>query len=235
MFSDSPYERFGRLDPLSKQALVAAEMLGLPNQSEAPESSTAVVLGTAYGCAAVDADFHRSIGQPGGASPTLFTYTLPNVAAAEISIRFGLTGPNLCLMTGPGSGLDALWEGMRIIREAQADACVCVAADALPAEAEYFADKVPFDKPRALCFAYAFLMEHEARAIHGEAEKLSPMARLVTGGEAAEFGMDIPVWQYTGRLCHFLLNKSGKYAGDLRLRPPSNSSFEQAATLQRTE
>jgi len=130
--SDAPFDRFGRLDALSKCVLVAAEMCGLPPVAEGlGRPDMAVVLGTRWGSLAVDLEFLRSIGAPGGASPALFSYTLPSTAIAEAAIRYRLAGPNLCLLAGAESGLLALWEGLELVAGGEADGCLCLAGDAL--------------------------------------------------------------------------------------------------------
>ena len=152
MVSDVPCERFGRLDRLSRHALMAAEMLGLPVPAPGPRTDYAICVGTQHGCISVDADFYRSISQPGGASPLLFTYTLPSSAMAEIAIRHSITGPNICLLAGPGSAAAALSEGIALIERADAAACVCVACDAVSTGAAC-------SEVAEACFAAAFLLQ----------------------------------------------------------------------------
>jgi len=132
--SPRPFDRFGRLDVLCKHAVAAVEMLGLPGLDEgATRPDTALVLGSEHGSLDVDVRFWRSIGEPGGASPKLFSYTLPSTALGEIAIRHRITGPNLCLAAGPDSGLLALWEGAQLVASGEVPRCLCIACDALSA------------------------------------------------------------------------------------------------------
>jgi hypothetical protein len=149
--SDAAFDRFGRLDALSKCVLVAAEMSGLPPVAEGPgQPDIGVCLGTRWGSLDVDLEFLRSIGAPGGASPALFSYTLPSTAIAEAAIRYRLAGPNLCLLAGAESGLLALWEGLELVAGGEADGCLCLAGDALET---------------ATGCAYAFVVEERSAAL----------------------------------------------------------------------
>jgi hypothetical protein len=160
---ERPCDSFRRMDQLCRFAVAAAEMLGLP---ELPRSEyrpdMAIVLGTRYGCFGVDAEFFHSMFRPEGASPMLFTYTLPNVAIGELAIRHRISGQNLCLSAGTESGLLAFWESFRLIERKEAAACLCLAADALPSKtAEHL--KGPTDsRETAVGHAYAFLLESES-------------------------------------------------------------------------
>jgi len=144
--SARPFDRFGRLDLLCKYAAAAVEMLGLtPLADGQARPDVALYLGTEHGSLDVDLKFCQSIGGPGGASPTLFTYTLPSTALGEIAIRHGISGPSLCLMAGPESGLLALWEGAKLVRSGEIARCICIAADAV--------------ESLSVAHAYAFLVE----------------------------------------------------------------------------
>ena len=169
--SEQPFDRFGRLDPLCRGAVAVVEMLGLqPPDDGAPMGNVALLLGTSTGSLAVDISFCRTIGQPGGASPMLFSYTLPSTAIGEIAIRHRIGGPNVCLNAGPESALLALWEGVRWIEEGEADIALCVACEA---------EAVPPNSPLR---AAAFLVQNaEYRGHH----PMAPLAvlRFCAAGE----------------------------------------------------
>jgi len=163
--SDAPFDRFGRLDALSKLVLVAAEMTGLPPApGGAGQPEMAVCLGTRCGSLGADLDFLRSIAAPGGASPALFSYTLPSTAIGEAAIRYRLAGPNLCLLAGAESGWLAFWEGLELVSSGEAAGCLCLGGDALPpaaAELLGHGDAAVETQPD---FAYAFVVEEERAA-----------------------------------------------------------------------
>ncbi|MCP4638974.1 MAG: hypothetical protein GY851_01000 [bacterium] len=159
--ANEPFPRFGRLDALCRHAVASVELLGLDVPSEdAVDPGVAVVFHSTHGCLATDAAFIGTLSQPGGGSPKLFSYTLPSVALGEIAIRYRLGGPTLCVMSDESWSVAALWEGVDLVQSGDADACVCVSAEAVPPEA------TPFSGVEEPCgrFAYAFLVERADRS-----------------------------------------------------------------------
>lgn len=163
--SQAPFDRFGRLDGLCKGAMIAVEMLGLPPAGNA-RAEWAILVGTQYGSVEVDAAFFATRNQPGGASPLLFSYTLPSTVIGEMAIRHRITGPNACYMEGRDSGALALREGLSLIPGGKARACVCVGCDAAS----------PPVSSEASVAAWAFLVEDAAHAAEG---KRAPLAEIV--------------------------------------------------------
>jgi hypothetical protein len=151
--SDAPYDRFGRLDPLSKYTLVAAEMLGLPALPPEPHPAWALCSATREGCLSVDAEFLRGVNRTGAGSPSLFPYTLPSSGMAEVAIRYRITGPNVCLIGGTDCAFEALREGCLWLQERAATSCVCLIGDAVSPDAG-----ACLRRP-AGCAAAAFLLE----------------------------------------------------------------------------
>ena len=49
---------------------------------------------------------------------------MPNAAAGMISIRFGFTGPALCISTACAAGANAIGEGVRMVRDGSAEVVV---------------------------------------------------------------------------------------------------------------
>jgi len=142
--SESPAGRGGqlmRMDRLCGLAMCATDraLLSLQAVGRFKPETTAVVLGSAYGCHKTDEDYFRGFlaGQP---SPRLFAYTLPSSPIGEVSIHHGLRGPGLSIVTGRTAGLEALCEAQALLAAGQASACMIlgceVAAPALPMFAE---------------------------------------------------------------------------------------------------
>jgi 3-oxoacyl-[acyl-carrier-protein] synthase II len=128
--------RLMRMDRLCALTLVAADgaLLDAALPPTAPEwngERTAVVLGTAYGCHATNEDYYRGLVREGlaGASPRLFAYTLPSSPVGEVSIHYGIRGPATALGNGLTSGVDALGEGMALLRAGRAERVLVCAAD----------------------------------------------------------------------------------------------------------
>jgi hypothetical protein len=162
--SDAPFDRFGRLDGLCKAAMIAVEMLGLEAPS-APRADWAISAGTEHGSVEVDAAFLATIGQPGGASPLLFSYTLPSILIGEIAIRHRITGPGGCYMAGGDSGALALWEGVNVITSGEARACLCIGCDSVSSPVS----REPHTE------AWAFLME---KADSPAGDRTTPLAEI---------------------------------------------------------
>ena len=117
--------RFGRLDPVCQLGLAAVEALGIEFTKQ-PRAEIAVCVATQAGSLSTDVQYWRTRNEPGGASPSLFVYTLPSSLVGEIAIRHGLTGPNLCFL---GDGGELLDEAADLIGRGEATACVCVCCD----------------------------------------------------------------------------------------------------------
>ena len=165
MISDSPFDRFGRLDLLSKSALAAVEMLQLAIPAiEVTHPDMGISLGTQFGSFEVDAGFFRSKKGPGGGSPLLFPYTLPSTSIGEIAIRYRVMGPNTCFLAGPESGLLALWEGVHLVEGGEVNSCICVGCDGILSVPDLPCAEQPPSETDPLCYAYAFLVETEESA-----------------------------------------------------------------------
>jgi hypothetical protein len=125
--------RLARMDRLSALAMVAcnAAMLdaGLaPSVATWDGDRTGIVLGTAFGCHAVNEDYYRGViaGEP---SPRLFAYTLPSSPVGEISIQYRVRGAVSTVTAGRTAGLDALLHAQRMLRTRRADLVLLVTAD----------------------------------------------------------------------------------------------------------
>lgn len=86
--------KFYKMDDFCKLAYVAADRLleGI----DFGEEECGMVLSGRYGCLDTDMKHQQVIDSEGdaGASPAVFVYTLPNVAAGEVSIRHHVKGEN---------------------------------------------------------------------------------------------------------------------------------------------
>jgi hypothetical protein len=127
------YERYPRLDPLSKMAALAAEKVLDPFAAKPPMG---LIMTTQFGCQEADWDYYRTAGgnSPELASPKIFPYTLPSAGLAEISMRFKLTGPALVLW-GQLDVSPALSQIYRWLAQGEIEAGLVVAADARLGEA----------------------------------------------------------------------------------------------------
>ncbi len=153
---DSPFDRFGRLDTFSKHVVAAVELLGLTMPcDDVKDNDTAIYVGTEFGSYQVDQQFYKSITQPGGASPKLFSYTLPSTAIGEVAIRYKITGPNLCVSAGKSSGLVALWQSAELLKTRQVSSCITIVSNAgspeSSSQAILLTAKLPPDSRNIIC------------------------------------------------------------------------------------
>ncbi|HCP46816.1 MAG TPA: hypothetical protein DIU15_12290 [Deltaproteobacteria bacterium] len=126
-------KRLARLDRYPRLFL-AAGLLALQDLdlSSALRTRTGVAVGSAFGCWGIDEVYHRGLVTRGHrlSSPLHFGYTVPGSAAGELSIAGTLRGPNATWVSGRCSGLLAVTEGVRWLREGRCDAVVAGAVDA---------------------------------------------------------------------------------------------------------
>ncbi|HYM01019.1 MAG TPA: beta-ketoacyl-ACP synthase II [Blastocatellia bacterium] len=69
-------------------------------------------------------------GGPGRISPFFIPAAIVNLAAGQVSIRFGAKGPNSATCTACSSGAHAVGDSFRIIQRGEADAMICGGAEA---------------------------------------------------------------------------------------------------------
>ena len=112
----------------------AAEALGQSGLDTASEAGrTGVTMGTAMAgvvdIAATQEEMTRS--GESKVSPRFVPKILGNIAAAQIAIEYGLTGPSITVSTACSSGGDAIKLAMMLLRSGEADAMVAVGADSI--------------------------------------------------------------------------------------------------------
>src|SRR6266481_2008789 len=67
---------------------------------------------------------------PHRVSPFFITATVANLAAGQISIRYGAAGPNLTVATACTTGAHAIGEAFRILQQGDADVMICGGSEA---------------------------------------------------------------------------------------------------------
>ena len=112
----------------------AAEALGQSGLDTASEAGrTGITMGTAMAgvvdIAATQEEMTRS--GESKVSPRFVPKILGNIAAAQIAIEYGLTGPSITVSTACSSGGDAIKLAMMLLRSGEADAMVAVGADSI--------------------------------------------------------------------------------------------------------
>ncbi|HBF22358.1 MAG TPA: hypothetical protein DDW23_00960 [Planctomycetes bacterium] len=124
-----------RLDPVSILALCAAkeaiENAGLEGSCEGTE--TGVVLGIGYGATTTHIATHSTLAASGASrlSPFTIPASMPNAASCNLSLEFGLKGPSWTVSTACASGLDAIGQGMWLVRNGVVDRALVGGAEAI--------------------------------------------------------------------------------------------------------
>jgi hypothetical protein len=97
------YRKFFKMDNLSKLATLAAESLLKDTElyQIADKDNMAVVLANTSSSLVTDAKYQQTINDPENyfPSPSLFVYTLPNIAIGEICIKHKIYGENIFLIS----------------------------------------------------------------------------------------------------------------------------------------
>jgi 3-oxoacyl-[acyl-carrier-protein] synthase II len=127
--------RIGRMDRISRLMLLAAHRAFLTRGgvSGIPSEARGISFGTGFGCLLANETYHRgfALGGMAKASPTTFAQTVSNAAAGEVSIQFGIEGPNATLLSAACAGLDAIGEGAAIVWRGDARLVLAGGGDAL--------------------------------------------------------------------------------------------------------
>ncbi|MCB9881923.1 MAG: beta-ketoacyl-[acyl-carrier-protein] synthase family protein [Planctomycetes bacterium] len=109
-----------KMDPFARIALAAADQALRAGDWRLPEDPTRVgiVLGVGYGASTTHLASGRRIAQGSVTrlSPFTLPASMPNAAAAQISLTFGMEGAALTLGTACASGLDAISHAASLLR-----------------------------------------------------------------------------------------------------------------------
>ncbi len=198
-----------KLDRITIYAMGAAEealrQAGWQPQTLAEQQATATIIGTGIGGFITIVDAQNTLETRGYRRLSPFTVPafLANMAAGNLSIRYGFKGPLGCPVTACAAGLQAIGDGMRIIRNGEArvalvggtEACINQlslagfnALKALSQEAESPASASrPFDRARN-----GFIMGEGAGLMvietleHAEARGATPLAVISGYGTSAD-------------------------------------------------
>lgn len=113
----------------SRQALAQAKWVP---DSETARERTATVIGSGIGGFLTITDAVHTVEQRGAKKLSPFTVPafLVNLAAGNVSIMFGFKGPLGAPVTACAAGVQAIGDGMRMIRSGEADIALCGGAEA---------------------------------------------------------------------------------------------------------
>lgn len=100
---------------------------------DANAARTGVIIGSGIGGLPLIEDMHRILLErgPGRISPFFIPGLIVNMAAGQVSIRFGARGPNSAPCTACTTGLHAIGDAFRLIQHGYADAMIAGGAEAV--------------------------------------------------------------------------------------------------------
>ena len=131
-----PPHRLKRLDRYAQfsvaSALLALEDAGLPWSKERPNARAGVSFGTALGgIAGAESEHQRFLKKgPRGVNQTLALQVCGGSAHSNIAIEYGFRGPGTTNSNSCASGVIAVGEAMRYIRDGMADVMIAGGAEA---------------------------------------------------------------------------------------------------------
>ena len=125
-----------KMDPFIHYAVAASQEAmddsGLRVNGDDEATRVGVFIGSGIGGFGVIEREHEKFlkGGPGKISPFFIPAAIVNLAAGQVSIRFGLKGPNSATCTACSTGAHAVGDSFKIIQRGDADAMLCGGAEA---------------------------------------------------------------------------------------------------------
>ncbi len=110
----------------------AAESAGIVDIIRERPERVAIVMGSGIGGLSTWEREYRVLNErgPGRVSPFLITMMVPNMAAGQLAIMLGATGPSQCPVLACATGGEAIAEGLELIRRGDADVVIAGSAEA---------------------------------------------------------------------------------------------------------
>lgn len=125
-----------KIDLFTLYALAAAQealgQAGWEPQTEAERHATATIIATGIGGFPTITQAQKTLDSrgPRRISPFIVPAFLANMAAGNLSIRYGFKGPMGCPVTACAAGVQAIGDGMRMIRSGEAKVALVGGAEA---------------------------------------------------------------------------------------------------------
>lgn len=128
-----PYPYFRRMDAYSRLGVVAVALaLKDANLDQWTEKrDIGIIVSTEYGCLHTDKDYFETVKSHDGigASPALFSYTLPSVFLGEAAIHFGLSGATFVVNSAGPLGQAGLQAALETLAAEDAGNMLCGICD----------------------------------------------------------------------------------------------------------
>jgi 3-oxoacyl-[acyl-carrier-protein] synthase II len=123
-------DRFAQLGIAA--GLQAAQSAGVADIVQNNPERVGIVMGSGIGGLSTWEREYRVLHErgPGRVSPFLITMMVPNMAAGQLAIMLGATGPSQCPVLACATGGEAIAEGLELIRRGDADVVIAGSAEA---------------------------------------------------------------------------------------------------------
>ncbi len=123
-------DRFAQLGIAA--GLEAAQSAGIADLVRERPERVAIVMGSGIGGLSTWEREYRVLNErgPGRVSPFLITMMVPNMAAGQLAIMLGATGPSQCPVLACATGAEAIAEGLELIRRGDADVVIAGSSEA---------------------------------------------------------------------------------------------------------
>jgi 3-oxoacyl-[acyl-carrier-protein] synthase II len=110
----------------------AAESAGIVDLIREKPERVGIVIGSGIGGLSTWEREYRVLNERGAGrvSPFLITMMVPNMAAGQLAIMLGATGPSQCPVLACATGAEAIAEGLELIRRGDADVVITGSAEA---------------------------------------------------------------------------------------------------------
>ncbi len=110
----------------------AAESAGIVETIRETPERVAIVMGSGIGGLSTWEREYKVLNERGAGrvSPFLITMMVPNMAAGQLAIALGATGPTQCPVLACATGAEAIAEGLELIRRGDADVVIAGSAEA---------------------------------------------------------------------------------------------------------
>ena len=110
----------------------AAESAGIMDTIRERPERVAIVIGSGIGGLSTWEREYKVLHErgPGRVSPFLITMMVPNMAAGQLAITLGATGPSQCPVLACATGGEAIAEALELIRRGDADVVIAGASEA---------------------------------------------------------------------------------------------------------
>ncbi len=110
----------------------AAESAGIMDTIRERPERVAIVMGSGIGGLSTWEREYKVLHErgPGRVSPFLITMMVPNMAAGQLAITLGATGPSQCPVLACATGGEAIAEALELIRRGDADVVIAGASEA---------------------------------------------------------------------------------------------------------